>query len=646
MLRVIDPAGDAPGLPELQERLEIRVIDALGRTRALPRKGRADGFTISTRWQLVPAPDAAQRAVDVEISLVSLEERAEGLGIQVALGLDGEARRFMVPGIFYGENRPLACDVRFPRFDTEADNSDGLTSDHWAFRADRASHVVVFGWTESECLALATDEHSALGLTGLGFSAKPAGELLLNFPAREEPVTYIGHDAPAPPEISLHRWQAGEIATLRFTLFVGLPDPQAYNSVLRALYLIDRTRHELNPWMPVEEAAALTAEGLYRWHYRADHGILAEATAFERPINEMSLTSGDRETMHVAWISGAPSAFALLTYGRNNDLAAYTEAGIAVLDTIASGLSPSGLFWGQWSPEGWEGGWNGHPDWVQARTVAEATLFTIRALRFEQGRENDHPAWKAAIVSNLQSAIRSQQGGAFPSYVNARSGAPEGWEGAAGLLWIPALIEGAGYLEAIDALAAAEMAGSHYASFVEEDFIYGAPEDVHLTPTSEDAYNAVIAYVTLFEATSEERWLELARRAADWMMTFRWSYNLAFPEHTMLETYDFRSRGADLASPRNQHLQAYGLICLPEMMRLAEHTGDIYYTERTRDNLACFLQFIAREDGDFNARRGMVSERYYNTRCSGPKGAILPISHAWSAGLVLYACQAGISIGD
>jgi len=646
VLRVIDTGGDALGLPELQARLEIRLIDAHGRTTVLPRKGRAEGFTIATRWQLVPAPEAGQQAVEVEISLVSLQEQEQGLGVQVGLSLGGEPRHFMVPGIFYGENRPLACDVRFPRFDAVLEGGDSLTSDHWAFRADRASHVVVFGWTDSECVALAADEHSVLGLNGLGFTAAGSGELLLNFPAREEPVTYVGHDAPAPPEILLHRWQAGEIATLRFTIFVGPAEPQAYNSVLRALYRSDRTAHELNPWMPVEEGAALSAEGLYRWHYRAEEGILAEAIAFERPINEMSLTSGDRETMHVAWMSGAPSAFALLTYGRDNDIPAYAEAAIAVLDKIASGLSPSGLFWGQWSPDGWEGGWNGHPDWVQARTVAEATLFMIRALHFEEARENDHSEWKAAIVSNLQHAVRSQEGGAFPSYVNARTGTPEGWEGAAGLLWIAALIEGARYLEAIDALAAAELAGSHYASFVEDDFIYGAPEDVHLTPSSEDAYNAVIAYVGLFEATSEDRWLQLACRAADWMMTFRWSYNLAFPLHTMLETYDFRSRGADLASPRNQHLHAYGLICLPEMMRLAGHAGDNYYLERTRDNLACFLQFIAREDGDFNARKGMVSERYYNTRGSGPKGAILPISHAWSVGLVLYACQAGLSLGD
>ena len=82
------------------------------------------------------------------------------------------------------------------------------------------------------------------------------------------------------------------------------------------------------------------------------------------------------------------------------------------------------------------------------------------------------------------------------------------------------------------------------------------------------------------------------------------------------------------------------------MVRLAEYSHDPYYLQRTRDNLACFLQFIAREDGDFNARKGMVTERYYHSRGFGPKGAILPISHARSTGLVLYACQAGLNLDE
>ena len=54
-----------------------------------------------------------------------------------------------------------------------------------------------------------------------------------------------------------------------------------------------------------------------------------------------------------------------------------------------------------------------------------------------------------------------------------------------------------------------------------------------------------------------EDW-ETARRAADWMLTFRYTYDVAFDPETVLGTYGFRSRGADQASPANQHLHASG----------------------------------------------------------------------------------------
>ncbi|MDQ6884401.1 MAG: hypothetical protein M3077_09245 [Candidatus Dormibacteraeota bacterium] len=640
MLRVIDPRQ---ALHDLEDQLTVRLIDSRGGLIDLPRNGRASGFSVSTHWQPVPAAEGLDQAFEVRISLVSLEEQEDGLGVQVALGLRGEARRFLVPGVFHGDDRPAAGEVWYPRYDATQAGGDSLTAGNWSIRADRASHSVVFGWTNVECVALATDEHSSLGLSGLGFTGADRPELLLNFPAREEPVTFLGIDAPGPAEVFLHTWQAGEIATLSFRIFAGLPEPRTYNGVLRAVYESDRERNELMPWMSVGEAAALTAEGLYRWHYRADTGVLAETAAFA-PSDLSAPGVSDRNTLPPAGISGAAAAFALLTYGRDKGIGEYAAAASSVLDTISAGLSPSGIFWGRLTDAGWDGGCNRHRDWVHARAVAEATLFMIRAHAFEAARGNEHPAWKAAVVANLQHTLRSQQGGAFPAYVNARTGAAEEWEGAAGLMWIPALIEGASLLEGGDARAAAGLAGSYYAPFVEDGCIYGAREDVHLTPTSEDAYAAVMAYVALFEASGEEHWLELAGRAADWMMTFRWSYNLAFPPHTILETYDFRSRGADLASPRSQHLHPRGLLCLPEMVRLAEHLDDDYYLDRTRDNLACFLQFIAREEGDFNARKGMVSERYANTRGLVPKGSIEPVSSALSAGLILYACQAGLQV--
>jgi hypothetical protein len=324
--------------------------------------------------------------------------------------------------------------------------------------------------------------------------------------------------------------------------------------------------------------------------------------------------------MHVSWVSGAPYAYALLRHGRRVGNEAYVQAAESVLDHIAGNLTPGGTYWAQWTAsKGWTTGW--HPDRTRlhARTLADATLFMLRA----GGR------WIDSARSNVAVAVRTQrEDGALPAAHHVETGDAVSFEGTAGLAWVPALVE-AGELEA------ARRAGAYYAQF---DTWCGAPEDVDLAPTSEDGYAAVMAFVAL------EDW-ETAQRAADWLLTFRYTYDVAFSERTMLGRYDFRTRGADQASPANQHLHAFGLVCVPEMLRLADATGDEHYRRTTRENLACFRQFIAREDGDFDAYRGMASERYYQTDCFQAKGMLLTLSHAWSVGVLLLGCEDAMELG-
>ena len=176
--------------------------------------------------------------------------------------------------------------------------------------------------------------------------------------------------------------------------------------------------------------------------------------------------------------------------------------------------------------------------------------------------------------------------GALPAAHHVETGDAVAWEGTAGMAWIPALVEAGQLDEARRAGDVLPRGSTHW---------YGAPEDVDLAPTSEDGYAAR-------DGVRRARGLgdrEARRRlAADVPLHLR---RRLLADTTLLGRYGFRTRGADQASPANQHLHAFGLICLPELVRLARATGDEYYRRSARENLACFRQFIAREDGDFDA---------------------------------------------
>jgi hypothetical protein len=545
----------------------------------------------------------------VRVTYVGREPVDAGVRVELPLAPTTDPR-WLIPGVFYGENRPESCSRLYPRFTPGRTDVSRFESDAWSFRADRCATPAVF----ARGGALVTTEESPLGQAGVGFAYADGRPVLrLHFPYREEPLRYDGSETPADADVRTHRWRPGETAELRFDVH----DHDDHTRVLRSVGepFVDPS------WVTVEEAAALAAHGLTRWHYRPDPPRLLETAAFDR---DAFGERGDRDAMHVSWVSGVPYAYALLRHGLRVGDDAYTATARAMLDHVARNLTPGGTFWSQWTSErGWTTGW--HPDRTRlhARTLADATLFMLRAAKL-----TGESTWHAAARSNLDVAVRTQrEDGALPAAHHVETGAAVSWEGTAGMSWIPALVE-AGELEA------ARRAGDYYRQF---DRWFGAPEDVDLAPTSEDGYAAVMAFVVL------EDW-ETARRAADWMLTFRYTYDVAFSPRTLLGVYGFRTRGGDQASPANQHLHCFGLICVPEMVRLARATGDDHYLETTRENLAFARQFVAREDGDFDAYRGMVSERFYQTDCFQAKGMLLTLSHAWSVGVLLNACEE--ALGD
>src|SRR3954465_1395979 len=187
-------------------------------------------------------------------------------GIRLMLELPAtDDPRWLVPGVFYGENRAAGCTRIYPRFTAGGVDLARMESDAWSFRADRCATPAVF----ARGGGLVTSERSPLGQSGVGLALRHGRPVIwLDFPYREEPLRYDGSETPGPPDVQTYRWQPGESVTL---------------DVRRA------TRADLRPsepfvdagWVTVEEAAALAAFGLHEWHYLPDPARLVETRSFD-----------------------------------------------------------------------------------------------------------------------------------------------------------------------------------------------------------------------------------------------------------------------------------------------------------------------------------------------------------------------------
>jgi hypothetical protein len=165
----------------------------------------------------------------------------------------------------------------------------------------------------------------------------------------------------------------------------------------------------------------------------------------------------------------------LLRHARRTGRLDYRKAAEAVLDHIAGNLAPEGTFWGQWTASrGWTTGWHPDRDRLHARTLAEATLFMLRALTEERRHGSDHPAWEHAVRSNLAVALAAQDAdGHLGSAYHQATGAVLSRAGAAGLTWVPALVEAAQAFGLPGHLEAARRAGRCYAREVRSEFLCG-----------------------------------------------------------------------------------------------------------------------------------------------------------------------------
>jgi len=613
-----------------------------------------DGFDLHTElWDVLSLDIRLTHRADVDgIGMrLRLINPTEDMRCRVAVGLrqiGGESHRWMIPGIFYKHNRVDGCRRVYPSFGTEGRDASRMVSKAWSFRSDRSATPAVFLWNSRMGAYVLADERFGVtdqnrqgaGMTGLYFRAeRTSAEIGMTAPYSESPVQYAYcHPDRTTPVETWVQVEKNVVLDWEVTLGVGARAIHSYDPVLRAQAQHVATSHPLRPWMESQAAEELVAHGLLQWHADPDKGVVYETAAFDKYFGKLG-GYVDRPVMHSGWVNGAPVAYAMLLRGYDQNDEALIHAGRAVVNRISEALTPIGTFWPEWDEEtGWTTGLNPKESWVHARTLADTALYMVRALRLQVKKGKTHFAWLQSIQSNLDFAVGIQrEDGCLGTCYDVESGTVTEWDGCGGMAWIGALVAGSALLYDPKYREAARKAGAYYARFIEDEFLYGAAEDQYLTPTVEDGYCAVAAYLLLYELDRGEKWLRLARRAADWALTFRFTYNVAFSRQSLLGLYEYRTRGADISSPAAHAICNQALWTYPEMIKLTNLTGDAYYRDRAEEHRISCLQMIAREDGEFGARKGMVPHQLYHTDWWQPKGCLLSLSHASSLGGVLYA---------
>jgi len=548
-----------------------------------------------------------------------------------------------IPGLFWGDNLLDSCPQYYPRFDALLEEPSRFRSSYWEFDVWRASQPLVAvhdgsGWVILE-VAPAGHAGSASLKSGVGFAYRDGiPRLRASLPANERPYRPVGHDYTGPIK-GTHFPAAAEIChwSLRVLRIPG--ERRELLSFLEEQYHIATAlEFPANPTVH----ASVTRDALMKWHHDPARNSFRYTAAFDRigqQIAEAGGTSLDRQEMGVGWVSGWVVFEALIEWAaRHNDAAAIEAVSYCWSHLISVGLvSPSGFWWTRHVPPdalsasifagrlagGFDGNWMPDPHHLHLRTLGDAVWRASRTLRHHRAilpfAKDLHPQLQVQAQKVADLAV---EGWPLPMSVDARTGRPAGLQGTAAMIWISVWCEltrlGSGeFLELIHSGL------DHYRSAVEEGLLFGAPEDVGESLTSEDTYIALNTYADAFRLLQRPEDLETCVKAAQQLYLWRKSFHHDFDPRTLIGVYGLSSRGGDIASFKNNHLHIYGLDADASLRDLAKWTGNDRWTRLADDHWAFASQLTPLVDGQFNAYAGMVTEQFYFIDWSGLGNSVI-----------------------
>jgi len=152
------------------------------------------------------------------------------------------------------------------------------------------------------------------------------------------------------------------------------------------------------------------------------------------------------------------------------------------------------------------------------------------------------------------------------------------------------------YMTPGDGVAQAlQRATRYYGQLVESGEYFGDTLDAD-SCDKEAGVTLMNMFLDLYERDRKTKWLEYARKAAEFVATWIWQYNREFPVSAPLFAKDFSTTGMTSVSVAHHHLDFYGMLIAYGYLRLWEHSGELFFKDQGRSMLDACRQLIATED--------------------------------------------------
>jgi len=449
--------------------------------------------------------------------------------------------------------------------------------------------------------------------------------ITLTSPVVRENYQYIISDMSAPATDKPANYNEGDSVVLFVKIYVF------DSSDIQALYnKFSEIRNDLLPQgkpnyaIPFSAAFKIQEEKFNRQNFEPNFGYYS-----------VGMRENYYQDWQIGWTGGMISPYPLLAIGGEQS----RKNVVRNFDWLfPNGVSPSGYFW----DSGQKGNqWFGifqdiatAKDLHLVRKSGDGLFYIFKELAtFKALNIPVKPSWDAGAKTVADAFVKTwQKYGQLGQYVNNTSGEIVIGGSTSGAI-VPATLTLASqyfgkpqYLE-----VAKQIADNFNENYVSKGLIYGAAGDAMQNFDSEATYALLESYMTLYEATGEAKWLQIAQNVAIQFSTWISSYDFVFPPSSTLAKLRKTTTGAVWANTQNKHGSPG--ICTHSgvaLLRLYRATGNIFYLNLLQNITQAIPQYMSTIKNPIpGLQPGWLSERVSTTDWLEGIGEIYPGS-TWS----------------